>query len=79
MQTLKIFGVLLASSILEGKEALRGHSFLELEEKELISSNNNYARNGEKSEDENGIKSVFVLNITILQPIKIKGKDFHKY
>ena len=77
MQALKIFGVLFASSILKGNEALRGHSFLELEEKELISSNNNYARNGEKSEDENGIKSVFVLNITILQPIK--GKDFYKY
>ena len=70
MQTLKIFGVLLASSILQGKEALRGHSFLELEEKELISSNNIYARNGENSEDENGIKSVFVLNITMLQPIR---------
>ena len=70
MQALKIFGVLLASSILQGNEALRGHSFLELEEKELISSNNNYARNNEKSEDENGIKSVFVLNITMLQPIR---------
>ena len=63
MQALKIFGVLLASSILQGNEALRGHSFLELEEKELISSNNNYARNGEMSEVENGNKSVFVLNI----------------
>ena len=67
--------MLLASSILQGEEALRGHSFLELEEKELISSNNNYARNGEKSEVENGNQSVFVLNITILQPIK----DFYKY
>ena len=72
MQALKIFGVLLASSILQGKEALRGHSFLELEEKQLSSANNNYARNGEKGEVENGNKSVFVLNITTLQPIKAK-------
>ena len=55
MQALKIFGVLLASSILQGNEALRGHSFLELEEKQLSSANNNYARNeyGGKSEVEN--------------------------
>ena len=77
MQALKIFGVLLASSILQGNEALRGHSFLELEEKQLSSANNNYARNeyGGKSEVENGNKSV--LNITILQPIK--QIDFYKY
>ena len=79
MQALKIFGVLLASSILQGNEALRGHSFLELEEKQPSSANNNYARKeyGEKSEVENGNKTVFVLNITLLEPIK--GKDFFKY
>ena len=73
MQALKIFGVLFASSILKGNEALRGHSFLELEEKQLSSANNNYARNeyGGKSEVENGNQSVFLLNITILQPKKI--------
>ena len=72
MQALKIFGVLLASSILQGNEALRGHSFLELEEKHPSSANINYARKeyGEKSEVENGNKTVFVLNITLLEPIK---------
>ena len=77
MHALKIFRVLLASFVLQGNEALRGHSFLEIEEKQLSSANNNYARNeyGGKSEVENGNKSVFVLNITILQPIK----DFYKY
>ena len=72
MHALKIFRVLLASFVLQGNEALRGHSFLELEEKQLSSANNNYARNeyGGKSEVENGNKSVFVLNITILQPIR---------
>ena len=71
MQALKIFRVLLASFVLQGNEALRGHSFLELEEKQLSSANNNYARNGEKGEVENGNKSVFVfvLNITILKKI----------
>ena len=70
MQALKIFRVLLASFVLQGNEALRGHSFLEIEEKQLSSPNNNYARNeyGGKSEVENGNKSV--LNISILQPIK---------
>ena len=72
MQALKIFGVLLASSALQGNEALRGHSFLELEEKQLDNKNNNYARNGEKGEVKNGNKSVFVLIVTILQPIKPK-------
>ena len=75
MQALKIFRVLLASFVLQGNEALRGHSFLELEEKQLSSANNNYSRNGEKGEVENGNKSV--LNITILQPIK--QIDFYKY
>ena len=70
MQAFKIFGVLLASSILQGNKALRGHSFLELEEKQLDNKNNNYARNGEKGEVKNGNKSVFVLIVTILQPIK---------
>ena len=78
MQALKIFGVLLASSIIQGDGALRGHSFLELEEKQLSSANNNYARNeyGGKSEVENGNKSVFVLNIIIIKRIK---KDFYNY
>ena len=72
MQALEIFGVLLASSIIQGDGALRGHSFLELEEKQLSSANNNYARNeyGGKSEVENGNKSVFVLNIIIIKRIK---------
>ena len=67
MQALKIFRVLLASFVLQGNEALRGHSFLELEEKQLSSAKNNYARNeyGGKSEVENGNENVFVLNITI--------------
>ena len=77
MQALKIFGVLLASSALQGNEALRGHSFLELEEKQLDNKNNNYARNGEKGEVKNGNKSVFVLIVTILQPIS--QKDFYNY
>ena len=73
MQALEIFGVLLASYIIQGDGALRGHSFLELEEKQLSSANNNYARNeyGGKSEVENGNKGVFLLNITILKNISI--------
>ena len=71
MHALKIFRVLLASSALQGNEALRGHSFLELEEKQLDNKNNNYARNGEKGEVKNGNKSVFVLIVTILKPKRL--------